>query len=349
MLDNYSLKVVFNAHCDTSASLPRPLTTHQRVSLAVIITAVALVAIVTLIDIVFRKKLHDKAPDSKKAAILLKILSIWSVIGNTRRLFKKPQTSKAGAPQLLTVHGIKVLTLLWAMVTHTYLFGGFFNALWLYKKLIHVIRVPSLFWFQPVFNGWVIVDSFFFLSGVLLVYTMLPVLDKAKGKVSIALYILHRLVRLLPAMVGALSIQFLWPLLFRGPAMLDNQVHDYMVASCEQNWWTNLLFISNWIEPSKMVSQQDEHCSVTLQFTMLAFSGCQCLINMWYVSADTQLYISSFVLLLLLHKSPRGGLIATGGLLLFSIAFTAGVTLYNGLSPTILTDHMINIKYKDAR
>lgn len=103
--------------------------------------------------------------------------------------------------------------------------------------------------------------------------------------------------------------------------MLDSSVHEYMVGACETNWWTNLLFVSNWIEPSKM-----------------------CLINTWFVSADTQLYMASFFLLVILHRSPRGGLIAIGSLLFFSIVFSSAVTVYNEFSPTILTDHMINIK-----
>lgn len=63
---------------------------------------------------------------------------------------------------------------------------------------------------------------------------------------------------------------------------------------------------------------------------------------MWYVSADTQLYVASFALLLLLHRCPKGGLAAITGLLFFSIAFSAAVTAFNQLSPTILTDHTIN-------
>lgn len=70
----------------------------------------------------------------------------------------------------------------------------------------------------------------------------------------------------------------------------------------------------------------------------------QCLINFWYVSADTQLYISSFVLLLLLHKHPKGALITIGALLITSIAVTSAITLFYRLSPTILNDHLINVK-----
>lgn len=263
MLDSFSLKVQFSARCDTGSE-SKPLTTHQRTAAAVIGTALVLVAIGTVIDVAYGDQLRNKAT-ATKITQLSKFLSNWSMIQSTKRLFARP-VSESDKPQLLAVHGIKVLTILWIMVTHTYLFGGFYHALWLYKKLGAIIEVPSKFWFQGVFNGWVLVDTFFFLSGVLLVYTMLPLLDKTKGRASFALYVIHRLVRLLPAMVGALSIHFLWPLLFRGPAMLDNEVHDYMVASCEQNWWTNLLFLSNWVEPSKMVSKQYDAILYFLHF-----------------------------------------------------------------------------------
>ena len=69
------------------------------------------------------------------------------------------------------------------------------------------------------------------------------------------------------------------------------------------------------------------------------------MINMWYVSADTQLYIFAFALLVILGKWPQAGLISIVTLLVISVGFSAGVTAVHRLSPTILTNHMINYEY----
>lgn len=193
--------------------------------------------------------------NQKANLTVIKFLSCWSLVKNSSILFNVHTT--ASNHRLLPIHGIRVLTLAWILYSHTYLFGGFYHVLWLYRRLTSVIELPSHLWFQPIFNAWMLVDTFFFLSGLLLVYTMIPVLERRNGKVNFLLYLVHRLTRLMPAIVGTLCFHFLWPLMLPGPALLDNTVHQYIVGACEENWWSNLLFVSNWIDPSRMVCSVD--------------------------------------------------------------------------------------------
>lgn len=63
---------------------------------------------------------------------------------------------------------------------------------------------------------------------------------------------------------------------------------------------------------------------------------------MWYVSADMQLYVAAFGLLILLHRHEKSGLAAIIGLLFFSMLFSGGLVYYMKLAPTLLSDHTIN-------
>uniref|UniRef100_A0A182WAW6 Acyltransferase 3 domain-containing protein n=1 Tax=Anopheles minimus TaxID=112268 RepID=A0A182WAW6_9DIPT len=88
--------------------------------------------------------------------------------------------------------------------------------------------------------------------------------------------LLRRLVRLLPAYVLIILYQATWyKHIKRGP--LEYKFNDY----CLENWWTNLLFLNNYIHTTKPC----------LQFS-------------WYLGADFQLFLIGSALLLLVWKWP---------------------------------------------
>ena len=49
--------------------------------------------------------------------------------------------------------------------------------------------------FQAVLNGFVCVDTFFFLTGLLLAYMTFKEFDKTNGKMNIIMYYVHRYIR----------------------------------------------------------------------------------------------------------------------------------------------------------
>ncbi|XP_052897916.1 regulator of hypoxia-inducible factor 1-like [Anopheles moucheti] len=88
--------------------------------------------------------------------------------------------------------------------------------------------------------------------------------------------LLRRLARLLPAYVLIIIFQATWyKRIKRGP--LEYKFNDY----CLENWWSNLLFLNNYIHTTKPC----------LQFS-------------WYLGADFQLFLIGSVLLLLVWKWP---------------------------------------------
>uniref|UniRef100_A0A182RJW3 Acyltransferase 3 domain-containing protein n=1 Tax=Anopheles funestus TaxID=62324 RepID=A0A182RJW3_ANOFN len=88
--------------------------------------------------------------------------------------------------------------------------------------------------------------------------------------------LLRRLVRLLPAYMLIILYQATWyKRVKRGP--LEYKFDDY----CLENWWSNLLFLNNYIHTTKPC----------LQFS-------------WYLGADVQLFLIGSLLLLLVWKWP---------------------------------------------
>lgn len=151
---------------------------------------------------------------------------------------------------LMCLHGIRVITMTWMIVNHTYLFGGFF-VLWAHRRLIDIAEWPKSVSFQMVLNGWLTVETYFFLSATIIVLNLMPLMKKRKF--SYLSYIFHRLLRLLPAYIGLICLNFLWPLVSSGPVWLVKG-KSFIQTPCENYLWTNFLFINNWIWPEKQVS-----------------------------------------------------------------------------------------------
>lgn len=151
---------------------------------------------------------------------------------------------------LAALHGIRVITMTWMIVNHTYMFGGFF-VLWAHRRLIEIAEWPKSLSFQLVLNGWLTVETYFILSAMIIVLSVLPAMSS--GKFSYFRFICHRLLRLLPAYTGLVCLNFLWPLISSGPVWMVKG-ESFIEKPCENYLWTNFLFINNWIWPEKQVS-----------------------------------------------------------------------------------------------
>ena len=97
------------------------------------------------------------------------------------------------------------------------------------------------FGMQTFTNATVSVDTFFVLSGLLVSYLSLRELERNKGKFNVALYYLHRYLRLTP--VYALILCYVATLLvYSGTGPNWYTVNYYANISCRINWWKNLLY-----------------------------------------------------------------------------------------------------------
>ncbi|KAH8395608.1 hypothetical protein KR222_003309, partial [Zaprionus bogoriensis] len=179
------------------------------------------------------------------------------------------------------LHGLRVFSVLWTMMVHTYLQMFAIGE----NKFERVITERS-FWYQIIGNATFSVDSFFFISGLLV--TLLYVKQERKHPTEPCSFVrrsftetlmmlLYRYLRLTPV--------YLFVVLFNDFAVrqgLDSSV--FQPAKIEHNtcriyWWRNILYINNFFPQHEM-----------------------CMMWSWYMANDMQFYVMSVLLLALSRK-----------------------------------------------
>lgn len=65
----------------------------------------------------------------ENTCILTKVFICWSVKRNVQKLLYIDTNNQT----LSAIHGMRVLTMIWITVNHTYLFGGLYKIRWIYS------------------------------------------------------------------------------------------------------------------------------------------------------------------------------------------------------------------------
>ncbi|XP_042148693.1 nose resistant to fluoxetine protein 6 [Ixodes scapularis] len=242
----------------------------------------------------------------------LKLVLIFSAINNTRRLLRTE--TRADNKPILFLSGVKVLLILWVIYGHVYVVvQPEFT-----RSPFFMLELTNKVLFQVVVNALLSVSTFLFLSGFVTTFLMLGHRDLLKKRFLIPVYVigaLRRYFRLTLPIVVVVLAAFLLPLLADGPA--DQELMAQQVGSCADRWWTVLLHYNNFNAIHEM-----------------------CLIHLWYVSTDMQIFmVVAFPLTLLFIRYPKFALLVSGILMLGFSIMTSLQThswhlLYSGTSGT---------------
>ncbi|KAG1681479.1 Nose resistant to fluoxetine protein 6 [Nymphon striatum] len=231
-----------------------------------------------------------------------KILLCFSAYTNGEKLLNTGTNEKS----IGCIHGIRFISMSWVILGHTYYFG-----LALTANPLSLVKLEDSFTFQAIITGGPFsVDTFFLLSGALVAYLFFnhhAVVGSIKNIGWIKFYV-HRIWRLTPAYMLILGIYIcLFPYLASGPFWRsDGMEVDY----CKDTWWTNLLYINNFVHSSKM-----------------------CMGWTWYLANDMQFYVISPLILIPLALYKFAGLAVILVFLVVSWAVSAYV---------LNVDHIIN-------
>jgi hypothetical protein len=106
------------------------------------------------------------------------------------------------------------------------------------------------------------INIFVMISGLLTAYTTSVYAIRCNGRVNLVKYVAKRLIRLLPPIVLPILLMSLMPLLPNGGPVYNSST-TRMRETCAQNWWKNLLFISNLLDPNDTVIIIYLSCSAT--------------------------------------------------------------------------------------
>lgn len=214
---------------------------------------------------------------------------------------------------ITSINGIRVISMFWVILGHTFLWGLDDGVTANIEEAFET--VPQPFYFQPVNNAFLSVDTFFVLSGLLLSYLSIREMERRKGRFPFVFFYLHRLLRLSPAYYFAVFFSFkVWPYVGSGPLWYLPDVHR-----CEKYWWTNILYINN--------------------FYPTSFSD-QCYGVTWYLANDMQFYIVSPIFLVLLYYFWKIGLATIAGTMLASIVVIGTLAGIKNPDANLLLGHL---------
>lgn len=211
------------------------------------------------------------------------------------------------SPNVITcLNGMRVISMFWVILCHTFIWALFPGRVDNPKVIKDVL---SRFSFQAVGNGFFSVDSFFFLSGVLVSYLSLREMDKKRGRFPFLHFYIHRYLRLTP--VYAFILFFAWSLLThlgRGPGLAAGALA--LNNKCYKYWWTNFLYINNFY-PWKSADGS-------------------CIGWGWYLANDMQFYVFSPLIIIPMYSFFSIALLTVLSLLLCSFIITGSlVGVYN--------------------
>lgn len=239
---------------------------------------------------------------------LLEFFKAFSLYSNGKKLFG---TQTAEGP-LACLNGLRVLSMFWVILGHSYAFAIAFM-----ENTADAAKILTRFSFQPIINGTYSVDSFFFLSGLLVAYLAIKQIDE-KGSLNWFYYFIHRYWRLTPLYAFVIFyFAYVFQYTFVGPleffADTEGQGFNQSVESCRKYWWSNLLYVNN----------------LAPEYGSLAKT---CLGWGWYLANDMQFYvIFGPVVILLFAFNKIAGLVTVAVLTLSCIITRASLVAYFGL------------------
>ncbi|XP_044728551.1 nose resistant to fluoxetine protein 6-like, partial [Chrysoperla carnea] len=297
--DNYSLNNEFNITYEVSFPPNACQSTKQTeydeydIAFCVLILGFATLVIVSSI---LRSYLNLK-PGST-AEIIIRSFSLSHTIYD--------DLLKIDDSNLKYLHGIKVFALTWVIFGHC---AGFTHAGVVYDYS-YSENVYSYLYNYLFMRGDLWVDTFFILSGLLLSYTLLKQYSKTK-KLNLILIIILRYFRLTP--LYAISIFFFATLLSKmGDGPMWHVIVDGEKQFCRENWWTNLLYINNYVNNDKT-----------------------CMVHTWYLPCDMHFFIIGlFIVQVMQTKYSSGRILLIFGTLI-SMIIPALITYLNNLAPVI--------------
>ncbi|KAJ8916787.1 hypothetical protein NQ315_005792 [Exocentrus adspersus] len=235
-------------------------------------------------------------------------LTAFSVYSNGRKLFRISKNSG----ELTCLNGIRFLSMMWVIIGH--IFSMVYMApIVNFKDVMEWVESSRS---MTIASGTLSVDSFFLMSGALLVYGYF----KSKHNrinFNIFQFYFHRFLRITPALAATVLVSAnLAKYMGSGPKW--NYI-SVLEDGCKKYWWSILTYTQNYV-----VSAND-----------------MCLPHTWYLCIDMQLYLISPLILIPLWKYPKLGLtmvlgsIATFVIVPFAVAYSTGI-------PALITNFKVD-------
>ncbi|XP_075234537.1 nose resistant to fluoxetine protein 6-like [Lycorma delicatula] len=236
---------------------------------------------------------------NKKKGTIFQILLSFSARNNLKCLLEKDNNPKS----IKSLHGLRFISALIVLAVHRVQRDS--------QPLTNLFILDEEIrkWKNLILiNGYIFVDVFFFIGGLLVSYSLINKYKKSnriKLNDCLQLY-LRRYIRITPPVVLMIMLTLLTNIFCLGYFCdkLEGRRHN-----CERYWYATLLYVHNFIDPHSM-----------------------CVPQAWYLSADMQMFMFSPILLYIAAKRPKG---------IFHVLFSLIVM-------NTLTTFILSHKYKIA-
>ena len=211
--------------------------------------------------------------------IYFQVVLSFSLISNVSKVFTTRSQDRLGEKDSLEIlNSVRVFSIGWVILGHTLL-----NYIGL--PLTNIFDLGSEFKDQQytiVYAAFFAVDTFFWMSGLLMTYLFIIEFDKTPGIpiMKLILVYVHRFLRITP--VYMFCLLFWWslqPYMGNGPMWVE--ITDRFNDDCDDHWYTNLLYVNNFVPNWKTSS---------------------CLGQSWYLANDMQFFIISPIILIIYLK-----------------------------------------------
>ncbi|TRY72279.1 hypothetical protein TCAL_08592 [Tigriopus californicus] len=232
----------------------------------------------------------------------VKVLLCFSLYTNGSKLFNTDRTKQ----NIECINGLRVFSMVWVILGHTYWVGGAIP----WQNPFGVGDIFFDWYMNVVFEGLFAVDTFFTLGGFLMSFLTLKELDKRNGKLNILFVYLHRYCRLTP-LYGIVILFVSTLLVHMGQGPFWMYMHEES-DKCAENWWTNILYINNFVAQDRI-----------------------CLEVSWYLAVDFQVFLIGPPLVWIMWHYRRIGWTVAGVALAVSCAVPGILTGIRDWPPSI--------------
>ncbi|XP_050465173.1 nose resistant to fluoxetine protein 6 isoform X2 [Cataglyphis hispanica] len=251
--------------------------------------------------------------EERQLNILEELLLSFSIHVNMKIICDR----NVGGDTISTVHGLRAISMAWVILGHTCIVLFKYSDNMEYRKV-----VEKRFLFQTVTNGAFSVDTFFFMSGLLVSFLYFRTNAKGDlkrltqgtrgfvaGTLKFSGLLMYRFSRLTAPYMFVLGLVEISMKYFHTNSVFEPPTEDHY--NCPNYWWRNVLYINTWFPVEQM-----------------------CMLWSWYLADDTQFYIVGGVILVLATTHFKIAAFALVSLLISSWATTGYVALVNNHMPS---------------
>lgn len=251
---------------------------------------------------------------SESKSFSSELIKCFSLISNVKRIvISRSQTRLGQKDELELLNAVRVFSIGWVILGHTYINYAFFVPCVNYTELSKIFSKKE---YIVIYGGFYAVDTFFWLSGLLMTYLFLIEFDKKSSFTlpKIVMVYVHRILRITP--VYMFCLLFMWALMpYMGNGPLWFKITETFNNDCHKYWYANLLYMNNFIPNYKTES---------------------CLAPSWYLADDMQFFfISPIILIIYLKISVKLAWGIIIGLNVLGIATSAAIAHHFDLNPVI--------------